>query len=83
MIARTLKFRKAFARLKESDRSYKSLSSEIEWDPRERICDFLKSFSTIITYFSCVKYPTSNVYFLQMWKIKCLLRKYANCDDTK
>lgn len=29
-----------------------------------------------------MKYPTANVYFIQVWKIELLLRKYANCDDV-
>ncbi|CAL9247516.1 unnamed protein product [Arabidopsis halleri] len=51
MLVRDLKFHKAFTSLKECDRNYKSLSYEDECDCGERICDFLKSFSTITTYF--------------------------------
>ncbi|BAB02100.1 unnamed protein product [Arabidopsis thaliana] len=83
MLARALKFRKAFASLKECDRNYKSLTSENEWDRGERICDLLKPFSTITTYFSGVKYPTANVYFLQVWKIERLLKDYAVCGDLR
>lgn len=83
MLARALKFRKAFSSLKDCDRNYKSLPSEDEWDRGEKICDFLKPFSTITTYFSGVKYPTANVYFLQVWKIERLLIHYADCDDFR
>lgn len=81
MLVRALKFRKAFANLHMYDRNYKSLPSEEEWDRGEKIRDFLKPFSTITTYFSGVKYPTANVYFIQVWKIELLLRKYARCND--
>ncbi|KAL0814308.1 hypothetical protein Bca101_070751 [Brassica carinata] len=81
MLARALKFRDAFTSLKECDRSYKSLPSEDEWDRGQKICEFLKPFSTITTFFSGVRYPTANAYFLQVWKIECLLMKYASCDD--
>ncbi|CAD5314813.1 unnamed protein product [Arabidopsis thaliana] len=27
------------------------------------------------------KYPTSNVYFTQAWRIELLLKKYVTCDD--
>ncbi|AAG12609.1 hypothetical protein; 12435-13401 [Arabidopsis thaliana] len=30
---------------------------------------------------ACSKYPTSNVYFTQIWRIELLLKKYAICDD--
>ena len=83
MFARALKFRMTFASLKECDRNYKSLTSENEWDRGERICDLLKPFSTITTYFSGVKYPTANVYFLQVWKIERLLKDYAVCGDLR
>ncbi|XP_010513534.1 PREDICTED: zinc finger BED domain-containing protein DAYSLEEPER-like [Camelina sativa] len=52
MLARALKFRKAIVSLKECDRNYKSSPSKDEWDRGEKICDFLKPFSTITTYFS-------------------------------
>ena len=45
-------------------------------------CDLLKPFNTITIYFSGVKYPTANIYFIQVWKIELLLMKYANCDDV-
>lgn len=83
MLARALKFRKTFASLKECDRNYKKLPSKDEWDRGKRICDFLKPFSTITNYFSGVKYPTANVYFLQVWKSECLLKKYAYCGDFR
>lgn len=41
----------------------------------------MKPFSVIITYFLGSKYPTSNVYFTQIWRIELLLKKYAICDD--
>lgn len=28
-----------------------------------------------------MKYPTANIYFIQVWNIELLLRKYADCDD--
>ena len=81
MLVRALKFRKAFVSFKLCDRSYKSLPSEDEWDRGEKISELLKPFSIITTYFSGVKYPTSNIYFLQVWKIQCVLRDYADCGD--
>jgi len=82
MLARALKFRKAFAILNLYERGYCSLPTEEECDRGEKICDLLKPFNTITTYFSGVKYPTANIYFIQVWKIELLLMKYANCDDV-
>ncbi|KAL0663958.1 hypothetical protein Bca4012_100795 [Brassica carinata] len=33
------------------------------------------------TDFSGSKYPTSNIYFTQVWSIQLLLEKYSICDD--
>jgi len=76
-----LKFRKAFDSMKAFDRNYKSLPSDEEWDRGEKICDLLKPYSVITTYISGSKYPTSNVYFNQLWRIELLLKKYIACDD--
>jgi len=81
MLARALKFRKAFDSMKAFDTNYKSLPSDDEWDHGEKICDLLKPFSVITTYISGSKYPTSNVYFTQVWRIELLLKKYVTCDD--
>lgn len=81
MLARALKFRKAFVSLELYDATYKSLPAEDEWNRGEKICEFLKPFSVITTHFSGSKYPTVNIYFQQVWRIQLLLRKYSNCDD--
>lgn len=67
MLAKALKFCKAFSSLTAFVRNYKSLLSKDEWNRGERIYDYLKFFSTITTYFSAgVKYPITDVYFLQV-----------------
>ncbi|CAL9239374.1 unnamed protein product, partial [Arabidopsis halleri] len=55
MLARALKFRKAFVSM--------------------------LPFSVNTTRFSGSKYPTSSVYFTQVWRIEHLLKKFASCDD--
>lgn len=81
MLARSMKFREAFVSMKSFDTNYTFLPSEEEWNRAEKVCDLLKPFSVITTYFSGCKYPTSNVYFTQVWRIELLLKKYASCDD--
>ena len=66
MLARALKFCMAFASYKVCDRSYNTLPSEEEWKRGQKICNFLKPFSTITIYFSGMKYPTANIYFIQV-----------------
>lgn len=66
MLARALKFRKAFVSMQWYDTNYKTLPSEDDWNRREKICELLKPFSVITTHFSGSKYPTSSVYFTQV-----------------
>lgn len=70
MLVRALKFRKAFSSMELYDTNYNSLPTEDEWNRGEMICEFLKPFSVITTLFSGSKYPTSNVYFTQVWRIQ-------------
>lgn len=73
MLVRALKFRRAFKSLEAFDRHYIWLPSEREWDRGQKISELLKPFSQITNHFSGSKYPTSNVYFLEVWRIEKLL----------
>jgi len=44
-------------------------------------CEFVKPFYIMTNLISGSSYPTSNCYFMQVWKIECLLRENANSDD--
>ena len=45
------------------------------------MCEFLKPFYIMTNLISGSSYPTSNCYFMQVWKIECLLRENAKSDD--
>lgn len=81
MLVRALKFKEAFASMESYDPNYKTNPSVAEWNRGEKICELLKPFSVITTDFSGSKYPTSNIYFTQVWNIQLLLEKYSTCDD--
>ena len=63
MLFRALKFKDVFASMELYDPKYKTLPSGKRG---AKICEFLKPFSAITTYFSGIKYHTSNVYFTQV-----------------
>ena len=44
-------------------------------------CEFLKPFYVMNNFISGSSYPTSNRYFMQVWKIECLLWENAKSDD--
>ena len=46
------------------------------------MCEFLHSFNVITNLISGTSYPTSNLYFMQVWKIECLLKTYMDSEDS-
>lgn len=71
MIDIALKYRAAFGHLKIIDgKNYKFHPSEDEWRRLREMSDFLKPFDEITRLMSGSTYPTSNLYFMQVWKIQ-------------
>jgi len=81
MLKSALKYRHVFGSLHLVDESYKYCPSEEEWERVEKICRFLLPFYDITTLISVTSYPTSNLYFLQVWKIQCLLMENMKDED--
>lgn len=74
-------YRKAFEFYKVADRSYKYCPSDEEWEKGERICEFLEPFYEITNLISGSSYPTANLYFMQVWKVQCILEKHQKIID--
>ncbi|XP_010549198.1 PREDICTED: zinc finger BED domain-containing protein RICESLEEPER 1-like [Tarenaya hassleriana] len=83
MLKVAIKYERAFSSLHLLDRSYKYNPSSQEWQRGEKICDFLEPFYEITNLFSGSKYPTSNLYFFQVWRIECLLKDYMTNGEDK
>ena len=64
-----------------NDRNYKYCPSEDEWKRGEKISEFLLPFYDTTNLISGTSYPTSNLYFLQVWKIECVLRENLSSED--
>ncbi|XP_061371669.1 zinc finger BED domain-containing protein RICESLEEPER 2-like [Gastrolobium bilobum] len=82
MLNRALKFKRELAILQLSDRNYKYYPSEEEWNRLEILCRFLHPFCEITNLMSGTSYPTSNLYFLQVWKIQRVLIRMSNDEDV-
>lgn len=65
-----LLYKDVFVRLKEHDRNYTSLPSELEWNFSKLMCEYLKSFYKLTELFSGTGYPTSNLFFGKICEIK-------------
>jgi hypothetical protein len=75
MLKTVLKFRKAFEVLESEDQKYTYLPSPEEWEGVGAICNLLKVFKKATKIISGTMYPTTNLYFHHMWKIKMVLEE--------
>ncbi|CAA0836411.1 Zinc finger BED domain-containing protein DAYSLEEPER [Striga hermonthica] len=82
MLESALRYRRAFTSLSLCDRNYKHCPSVDDWSRGQKMFEFLRPFFDITKLMSGSSYPTSNVYFTQVWKIQCLLLKNVNNDDV-
>ncbi|KAF7820826.1 zinc finger BED domain-containing protein RICESLEEPER 2-like [Senna tora] len=82
MLECAIKYRRAFTRLSLSDRHFKNCPSNEDWERGELMCEFLRPFYVITNLFSGSSYPTSNAYFLEIWKIECLLKQNLENSDS-
>ena len=63
------------------DKNYKFCPTSLEWTRGEKICEFLKPFYETTNLIFDSSYPTSNLYFMQVWKIECLLLENERNED--
>ncbi|CAL4947872.1 unnamed protein product [Urochloa decumbens] len=75
MLKTALKFRLAFEKLKSEDQKYAHAPSSDEWEKAEVLCRLLKVYKRATKVISGTQYPTSNLYFHLMWKIKITLEE--------
>jgi hypothetical protein len=81
MLQSALVYRRAFYSLSLRDSNFKCCPTSEEWRRAETMCDILKPFYNITNLISGSSYPTSNLYFGEIWKIECLIRSYLNSQD--
>ncbi|GAU36169.1 hypothetical protein TSUD_274470 [Trifolium subterraneum] len=81
MLQSAINYRRAFYSLSLRDSNFKCCPTSVEWKRAETLCDLLKPFYNITNLISGSSYPTSNLYFGEIWKIECLLRSYLTSED--
>ncbi|KAM0001748.1 putative HAT dimerization domain, ribonuclease H-like superfamily, hAT-like transposase, RNase-H [Helianthus debilis subsp. tardiflorus] len=83
MLDCALAYRRAYTRLALVDSSFQTSPSEEEWVRVEIITRLLKPFYEITTLFSGSSYPTSNLYFHHVWRIRLYIKKeMCNVDQV-
>uniref|UniRef100_A0ACD5UXU7 Uncharacterized protein n=1 Tax=Avena sativa TaxID=4498 RepID=A0ACD5UXU7_AVESA len=83
MLEASLPLRNAFSSLEKQDKNYTFAPSPSEWKMAEAVCKLLEVFYTATVLLSGSKYPTSHLYFYQLWKIKKMLNKEESILDKK
>ncbi|KAL6646280.1 hypothetical protein ACP70R_017888 [Stipagrostis hirtigluma subsp. patula] len=78
MIKSALPFASAFDELAKQDPSYKYCPSLEEWERAKVVCPLLKVFKKATKVISGTKYPTSNLYFHQVWNVRQVLEVEAS-----
>ncbi|KAJ4938749.1 hypothetical protein NE237_000136 [Protea cynaroides] len=82
MIESALFYRQTFENLQLKDNNYKSCPNSNHWLRIEKLTSFLQPFDEITILLSGSKYPTANLYFLNVWKIhKSILEEMAHHDS--
>ena len=74
-------YRDVFDRLSAREPQYKYLPSDDDWDMANEICQRLRLFYSVTELFSGTKYPTANVYFPKICRIKLALIEWQNCGN--
>ena len=81
MVESAINYRAAFSHLQVYDSHYKHGLSDEEWTRCQKICEFLEPFNELTNLFSGINYPTSNLYFMNVWKVHMKLLAYKRGDD--
>ncbi|KAL1298651.1 hypothetical protein AAHE18_18G047100 [Arachis hypogaea] len=83
MLASAIPYKKAFEMYKVKEAGFREYCpSSDEWRRTEKICDFLLPFYETTKLMSGTSYPTSNLYFLQVWQIQLILMNNLKNDEV-
>ena len=77
MIGKTaLTYKKVFPRLKLFESHYVLVPSEAEWETAKDVCYRLELFYNVTELFSGTRYPTANMFFPVICRIKMTLNEW-------
>lgn len=82
MLENVLYYKKAFLHFQKVDANYIHCPTNEEWGRIEKLFRFLKVFFDVTNVFSGTNYPTANVYFPNVLKIRLLLKEELENSDN-
>lgn len=71
-------YKKDFTHLKQHESPYKSLFDEVKWELASMMALYLKSFYKLTKIFLGTKYPTTNLFFSLICKMKLSINEWHN-----
>ena len=76
MLKTALAYENVFPRLKLFESHYVLVPSEAEWETAKDVCDRLELFYNVTELFSGTRYPTTNMFFPVICRIKMTLNEW-------
>ncbi|XP_058735727.1 zinc finger BED domain-containing protein RICESLEEPER 2-like [Vicia villosa] len=73
MLESAVKYRRVFERFHLYEDNYASCPSKKQWRRVEKICAFLLPLCETANMINGTTHATSNLYFMQVWKVQCVL----------
>ena len=81
MLQSAYQFKTVFDELGKQDKSFITAPTLAEWIRSKAVREFLKTFYDATNVLSGSSYPTANLYFHQLWKIKLAMDKEISNSD--
>jgi hypothetical protein len=81
MLESALKYQCVLESLHLFEDNYELCPSVEEWKRVEKICAFLLPFCEMANLINGTTHPTANLYFLQIWKVQCVLVESLRDED--
>ncbi|KAG5531867.1 hypothetical protein RHGRI_026468 [Rhododendron griersonianum] len=75
MLSAALEFKDVFSRYSERDVGFSYVPTYEEWERVENVCQFLEIFNDVTNIISGCEYPTSNLFLIEVWRVKEILDK--------
>ncbi|XP_024043240.1 zinc finger BED domain-containing protein RICESLEEPER 2-like [Citrus clementina] len=80
MLELAVKYKSVFSRLQTLEPQYKCLPSSEEWELAKQMLDYLRPFSKLTEMFSGTTYPTANLFFPLVCKMRIALKGWQTSD---
>ncbi|KAH9707912.1 BED-type domain-containing protein [Citrus sinensis] len=80
MLELAVKYKGVFSRLQTLEPQYKCLPSSEEWELAKQMLDYLRPFSRLTEMFSGTIYPTANLFFPLVYKLRIALKGWQTSD---